>query len=118
DLSGIEDTQTACVSMPCTALLPPSFVDFIFRRNLAEGVFVTGCCEDDCYHRLGNTWMDERFASTRMPHLRTRGAKDSVRVSWTGPMRLRGLQDQLADYRKQLRSSAQKPVVGEEVVNG
>ncbi len=116
-LSSIEDAQTATVSMPCAALLPPSFVDFIFRRNLAEGVFVTGCCEEDCYYRLGNTWMDERFAAERMPHLRTRGAKDSVRVAWTGPTGLGRLRGELDEYRNHLRAADETSAVMEEVVN-
>ena len=44
------------VKLPCAGMLPPSFVDFALSRDLADGVMISGCAENDCFHRLGNEW--------------------------------------------------------------
>ncbi len=35
--------------LPCVAMAPPSLIDFILSRDLADGVVVAGCAESACY---------------------------------------------------------------------
>lgn len=94
----LESDSVATINLPCVGQLPPSFVDYIFRKKLADGVMVTGCCEEDCYYRLGNTWVEQRFEAERMPHLRTSGAKRDISVVWAGEQGEKQLAKQLDDY--------------------
>jgi len=80
----LESDSVAVISMPCSALVPPAFIDYVLRKELAEGVMISGCCEGDCHYRLGNTWLDQRFAMERMPVLRTRVPREQVRLRWLG----------------------------------
>ncbi len=101
----LASSSVAAISMPCSALLPPAFVDYILRKNLAEGVIISGCCEGDCYYRLGNTWMDQRFAQQRMPMLRTRVPRDRVRLRWLGAQGTKQLAQELGGFQSYLESS-------------
>lgn len=94
----LKDDNVATINLPCVGQLPPSFVDYIFRKELADGVMVTGCREEDCYYRLGNTWVEERFAAERMPHLRTSGAKRDIAVIWAGDQGEAQLAERLNEY--------------------
>ena len=98
--------SVAVVSMPCTALVPPAFIDYVLRKDLAEGVMISGCCEGDCYYRLGNTWMDQRFSMERMPVLRTRVPREQVRLRWLGEQGTAQLHDEVAAFQAHLHSSA------------
>ena len=61
-------------------MLPPSFVDFALSRNLADGVFLAGCAEGDCFFRLGEQWTRERLAGSRDPYLRKRVNRSRLRL--------------------------------------
>lgn len=74
----------ASVTMPCVAMLPPSFIDFTLSRNLADGVLLAGCDSGACHNRLGERWTTERLAGQRDPRLRTRVDRSRVAVSWSG----------------------------------
>jgi coenzyme F420-reducing hydrogenase delta subunit len=89
--------------MPCTALVPPAFIDYILRRNLADGVMISGCCEGDCHYRLGNTWMDQRFNMERMPVLRARVPRDRVRLRWLGEQGTAQLRQEIAAFQAHLQ---------------
>lgn len=102
-VDGLASDSVAAISMPCAALLPPAFVDYVLRNELAEGVIVSGCCEGDCYYRLGNTWMDKRFAMERMPVLRARVPRDRVRLHWLGAQGTSQLQAEVATFQAQLQ---------------
>jgi coenzyme F420-reducing hydrogenase delta subunit len=92
----------ACISMPCSALVPPAFIDYVLRKDLAEGVMISGCCEGDCHYRLGNTWMDQRFSAERMPILRTRVPRERVRQRWLGMQGHRQLQEEIVEFQEML----------------
>ena len=80
--SGAESLQgdsTAVITMPCVAMLPPSFIDFALSRNLADGIAISGCADGDCYYRLGGDWMKDRLEGRRDPYLRRRVDRDRVR---------------------------------------
>jgi ferredoxin/coenzyme F420-reducing hydrogenase delta subunit len=102
DFSGIESDSVACISMPCSALVPPAFIDYVLRKDLAEGVMISGCCEGDCHYRLGNTWMDQRFSAERMPILRTRVPRERVRQRWLGMQGHRQLQEEIVEFQEML----------------
>lgn len=82
---GLASECVADVSLPCTGMLPPSFIDYVLSRNLAEGVFITGCSSTGCYNRLGARWTDDRLARVRDPRLRERVPRDRVAVCWPAP---------------------------------
>ena len=105
-VEGMQSNNVATISMPCSALVPPAFVDYVLRQDLAEGVLISGCCEGDCYHRLGNTWMDQRFAMERMPKLRTRVPRERVRLRWLGAQGTRELGRELIDFQQQLAKNS------------
>ena len=68
--------------MPCVAMMPPSLIDFILSRDLADGVVVAGCPESACYNRLGVDWTEQRFAGKRDPYLRARVPRERIATVW------------------------------------
>lgn len=88
--------------LPCVAMAPPSLLDFIISRGLADGVCVTGCAERECWNRLGGDWMRQRIARTRDPFLRDRVPRERLLVLWTGPSEGRRLKRETADFAKRI----------------
>ena len=84
DLDALRDGGVGVVRLPCTAMLAPSFIDYVISRDLAEGVLLAGCREGDCYHRQGIDWMEARIAGERDPHLRRRVPRERLACSWAG----------------------------------
>jgi ferredoxin/coenzyme F420-reducing hydrogenase delta subunit len=72
----------ARVVLPCAGMLPPSFIDYALSRNLADGIMVTGCDPDDCYHRQGARWTEARLAGERDPRLRARVPRERLATCW------------------------------------
>ncbi|MEP5764211.1 MAG: cytochrome b N-terminal domain-containing protein [Halieaceae bacterium] len=107
ELEALESDSVATFSMPCIALLPPAVIDYVLRKELAEGVMITGCCEGDCYYRLGNTWMDQRFSTERMPILRPRVPRQQLRKLWLGKQGSRQVKRELADFRHHLEHTSE-----------
>jgi coenzyme F420-reducing hydrogenase delta subunit len=68
------------ITMPCVGMLPPSFVDYVTSRNLADKVELAGCSGGDCYFRLGVDWTVQRVTGQRDPYLRKRVPRDKVSV--------------------------------------
>jgi ferredoxin/coenzyme F420-reducing hydrogenase delta subunit len=113
DFANTESNSVACISMPCTALVPPAFIDYVLRKDLADGVMISGCCEGDCHYRLGNTWMNQRFKEERMPILRTRVPRKLVRKRWLGVQGSEQLDREILefqDYLQQTENSKGKAV--------
>lgn len=77
DMHELSNGEVTGIGLECTGMLPPSFVDFALRKG-ADGVFVTGCRMGDCYHRLGNQWMEQRLADERKPELHRKVDRDRV----------------------------------------
>ena len=107
-IESIERTGVAALSLPCTGLLPPSFVDFLARNENVDGVLVSGCSTDNCRYRLGSQWTEQRFAGERMPHLRTSAGKDKVKICWASALQYSKLEQELDLFRKYL---ADAPIV-------
>jgi coenzyme F420-reducing hydrogenase delta subunit len=90
------------VTLPCVAMAPPSLIDFILSRDLADGVVVAGCAESACYHRLGVAWTEQRFAGERDPYLRARVPRERIARIWTSALATRQFEQELAHFRAQV----------------
>jgi ferredoxin/coenzyme F420-reducing hydrogenase delta subunit len=90
------------VVLPCVAMAPPSLVDFVISRGLADGVAVAGCAARDCHNRLGGAWTRARFARERDPYLRARVPRERVLTIWAGPSEGGRLRSELAAFAARL----------------
>jgi coenzyme F420-reducing hydrogenase delta subunit len=81
-------------------MAPPSLIDLILSRNLADGVVVAGCAESACYHRLGVAWTKQRFDCTRDPYLRTRVPRERIATIWTSALQSKLFDKQLEEFRR------------------
>jgi len=93
----------AAVQLRCIGQLPPSFIDFVISRRLADGVFLTGCRGGDCFDRLGQQWTEQRIACDRDPHLRPRVPRDRVDWYWAGVDHGGHLQKRIGEFQQRLR---------------
>jgi ferredoxin/coenzyme F420-reducing hydrogenase delta subunit len=82
---GVADTETAAVDVICAGHLPPSFVDFVLSRDLADGVVVAGCAGGNCQYRFGAEWTSQRMARQRDPQLRKRVDSRRIALAWQEP---------------------------------
>ncbi len=78
-MNAVNADDTQVLTMPCVAMLPPSFVDFALSRGLADGVVLAGCASGDCNYRLGDTWTSQRLEGQRDPYLRNRVDRGRLR---------------------------------------
>jgi quinol-cytochrome oxidoreductase complex cytochrome b subunit/coenzyme F420-reducing hydrogenase delta subunit len=83
--SRLDDNETATVDIICMAQLPPSFIDFVLSRDLADGVVLTGCPGEECLYRFGEQWTGLRIERQRDPRLRKRVNADRIALSWQEP---------------------------------
>ena len=104
-LRGLQETGVAALELPCIAMLPPSFLDFVLTRGHADGVLLTGCPEGNCHHRLGIEWTEQRLAGERDPYLRRRVPRERIRECWAGVSGSRQLRKELAAFREELSAS-------------
>lgn len=107
-LAGFAGKDCATVSLPCTAALPPSFIDYVLSRNLADGIVITGCREGNCHNRFGITWMADRLARRRDPYLRARVPAERLLVAWGGTAERRRVAGEIAAF--QMRVAALPPM--------
>lgn len=101
DVRALEGSGVTALALPCTGMLPPSFVEYALRTG-ADGVLVTGCPPDDCEYRFGTRWTAERFAREREPQLRASVQADTLRVRWVATEDARMLYETLAGFRAEL----------------
>ncbi|MCC6608170.1 MAG: cytochrome b N-terminal domain-containing protein [Burkholderiales bacterium] len=101
DVRALARPDTGVISLLCIGQLPPSFIDFALRGG-ADGVLVTGCAEDGCYYRHGNTWTAQRIAGEREPHLRVSVPRARVRVAWAAAVELGRLGAEIEAFRSAL----------------
>jgi quinol-cytochrome oxidoreductase complex cytochrome b subunit/coenzyme F420-reducing hydrogenase delta subunit len=83
--SNLNDSETATIDIICAAQLPPSFIDFILSRNLADAVAFAGCAGGNCQYRFGAEWTEQRITRERDPRLRKRVDTDRVAMAWLEP---------------------------------
>ena len=103
DVNALRSRDTATLSLICTGMLPPSFVEYALR-NGADGVLLTGCRDGDCAYRLGNRWTEERMDARREPHLRTSVPAERLRIAWCGPRDRSVLAAAIDRFRADLRA--------------
>jgi len=97
DVGKLDGTDVVALSLPCIALLPPSFVDWVSRQPQVNGVLVSGCHPEACFQRLGSEWVEQRMTGARDPHLRTAAGRSKVEICWAGPFELDALAESVAD---------------------
>jgi ferredoxin/coenzyme F420-reducing hydrogenase delta subunit len=83
--SKFNDADTVSVDVICAGQVPPSFLDFILSRDLADGVVLAGCGGGDCQYRFGAEWTSARIARQRDPMLRKRVEEDRLALRWQPP---------------------------------
>ncbi len=108
-LDKLANGATGVVGLECSAQLPPSFVDFVLSRNLAEGVVVTGCPPGNCHYRVGNRWTGQRLGRERDPRLRARVPGERLLVTWAGGAELSRLSREVEEFAARL---APPPIAG------
>lgn len=97
------------VVFPCVAMAPPSLIDFILNKGLADGVLVAGCSESVPYNRLGVEWTKQRFAAQRDPYLRTRVPRERLATIWASPFERARFETELADFADRLAARPAPP---------
>ncbi len=116
---GLKKPGIAVVNISCVSMLPPSFIDFNLKKGGVDGVFITGCRQCDCYHRLGDHWLKERLAGIRDPYLRDRVPRERIRTFWASRIDMVDMAKDLEKFRASLdalNDDGTSPVVGQPVV--
>jgi ferredoxin/coenzyme F420-reducing hydrogenase delta subunit len=103
NIEKLRSENVAVLSLPCIAMLPPSFIEYALHEHHVEGVFITGCRENDCYHRLGVLWTKRRLTAEREPRLRSRAERERIRQFWAASADFRELALELESFRSSLR---------------
>ncbi len=103
-ISKLEQPGIGIITLPCTGMLPPSLVDYVLKKG-ADGVFITGCRNGDCYHRFGNTWVDQRVAGLREPHLPSRTDQSKISIFRASDLERSQLEAKVAEFRQTLRNA-------------
>ncbi len=102
DPTDLREDGVATLTLPCVAMLPPSFIDYLLTKNGFAGVLLTGCREGGCYHRFGVKWTEQRIARERAPQLRERVARERLRTCWAAEADRGKLARELAAFRADL----------------
>lgn len=106
EIDGLSGPDVVAISIPCIGMLPPSFIDYVLSRDLADGVVLAGCSAGECHNRLGIRWTEERIARTRDPRLRKRVPLERIEMVWASPVEGWTLRKRLADFRERLERIA------------
>ena len=106
EIDHVDLPNVIALRLPCIAALPPPFIDYVLSRGLAAGVFLTGCRKDDCYHRFGVDWMEERLAGERDPALRRRVPRDRIGRIWLAENETARLSQAVQAFQESLTSQA------------
>ncbi len=105
--------RVATIHMPCISMLPPSFIDYCFNRNLADGIMLSGCRKGECHFRLGPKIMEERIARERDPGLPRRVPRERIKILWTSKSERRELQSAISEFSATLEGLHQKTATTE-----
>ncbi len=95
--------DTAVIGMICTAMMPPSFVEYALRAG-ADGVLVSSCRTGGCEFRLGDRWIAERLQGQREPHLRKTVPTSRLQLTTASAHDGDKLAAALAEFRNRLES--------------
>jgi coenzyme F420-reducing hydrogenase delta subunit len=94
--------QEGVLQLPCVAMAPPSLIDYVLTRGIADGVVIAGCSESACYNRLGIEWTRQRVAGERDPYLRARVPRERIAMIWASPMQQARFDGELAAFKARL----------------
>jgi ferredoxin/coenzyme F420-reducing hydrogenase delta subunit len=89
---------TGTVQLPCVGMIPPSLIDYVLSRNLADGVVIAGCAERAGYQRLGVAWAQQRIAGERDPYLRARVPRERLATIWASRTEQHRFAEALAEF--------------------
>jgi coenzyme F420-reducing hydrogenase delta subunit/ferredoxin len=103
DVRGLAAADTAAISLLCSGMLPPSFVEYALRSGV-DGIVITGCREGGCDFRLGIQWLQDRLAHRREPHLRDLVPPDRVRLVYASRGEDKRLAAAVKEFRAQLET--------------
>ncbi|MFN2309349.1 MAG: hydrogenase iron-sulfur subunit [Gammaproteobacteria bacterium] len=109
DVRDYAGAEVAAISLPCTGNLPPAFIEYALRREDADGVFITGCPDGDCFFRLGAAWTEARVAGLREPHLRGNVDPQRVRIVWGAAGERARVRNELTAFIEALRAAKASP---------
>jgi coenzyme F420-reducing hydrogenase delta subunit/NAD-dependent dihydropyrimidine dehydrogenase PreA subunit len=101
-LRAIETESVAAIELVCAAHLPPSFIDYVLSRGLADGVVMTGCPPGNCHYRLGSHWTEQRLLRQRDARLRGRVPPERLAVVWAGGAEAARLRAEIQRFARQL----------------
>ncbi|MBK9624291.1 MAG: hydrogenase iron-sulfur subunit [Rhodocyclaceae bacterium] len=108
DVSAIATTEIIPLSLICTGMLPPAFVEYAIRRG-AAGVLLTGCRSGGCAFRQGNQWTEDRIAGRREPHLRSNVDPSRVNIVWADRGDEAKLQIAISQFKYSLLEVSHEP---------
>jgi ferredoxin/coenzyme F420-reducing hydrogenase delta subunit len=97
------------LDLPCVAMVPPSLVDYVLSRDLADGVAIAGCAESSCYNRLGVEWTKQRVAGERDPYLRARVPRERIAMIWASPFETARFADEIESFKGRLAALPEVP---------
>ena len=92
------------LELPCVAMAPPSLIDYILSRDLADGVAIAGCAESSCYNRLGVDWTKQRIGGERDPFLRKRVPRERIAMIWASPFEAQRFAQEIEAFKRRLAS--------------
>jgi ferredoxin/coenzyme F420-reducing hydrogenase delta subunit len=84
DLSRVPDPGMIRLTLLCSGLMPPSFVEYALRGGAAR-VLLVGCAQGGCAFRLGERWTAERLSGAREPRLRGNVARSRWELIYAAP---------------------------------
>lgn len=100
-LADLADARTAALTLPCLAMLPPSFIEYALRSG-AEGVLLAGCAPGECRYRQGLEITAERLSGAREPHLRASVPRERLWMPGDAVQDTASLRESLAGFRTAL----------------
>ncbi|MCP4936144.1 MAG: hydrogenase iron-sulfur subunit [bacterium] len=106
-----EVPNTVKIEINCLGMLPPSFIDYVISRKLADGLFFTGCREGNCHHRFGQDWTNERVDGKRDPKLRKRVPRERIKQFRAGIADEKMLVDGVREFAEHI-ATLPKPETG------
>ena len=112
DVKKLRGQGVAVMSLPCTAMLPPSFIEYALHEGQIDGVFITGCRENDCYHRMGGLWIKQRLDAEREPRLRARAERKRIKLFWASDDDFAELASEFESFCNSLQKLPPSPAGG------
>ena len=105
-VAALDGAAVTSLSLICTGMLPPSFVEYALRGG-AAGVLVTGCREGACEFRLGTQWTQQRLLGEREPRLRASVPRERIELVWADAGDEPALIDALNALRRRVAAAPQ-----------